>query len=120
MASKEETIAKVYHDPVGFGSIKATLKDARAHDNTINEEDVRRWIRTKEIGLTKKPRGMNSFIVSGPREEYQMDLLFFPEAPVETKNSAAHGRHLFEVHPSGNDRQQTDSRRCCRYHGSDG
>ncbi len=81
MASKEETIAKVYHDPAGYGSIKATLKDARAHDPTINEEDVKRWLRTKEVGLNKKPRGMNSFVASGPREEYQMDLLFFPEAP---------------------------------------
>ena len=38
---KNEIIRKVYYDPAGFGSAQATLKDAKAKNNTININDVK-------------------------------------------------------------------------------
>jgi len=87
MTSKEETIRKVYYDPAGFGSIKNTLKDARKHDQTITEEDVKKWFKKQDFGQRKKARGMNSFVANAPKEEYQMDLFFFPEAPAKKQTA---------------------------------
>jgi hypothetical protein len=38
--SKVETIAKVYYDPSGYGSKKATLDDTRQKDKTITMVDI--------------------------------------------------------------------------------
>jgi hypothetical protein len=37
---------KLYYDPAGFGSIQATLKDAKAKDKTITINDVKAWFET--------------------------------------------------------------------------
>ena len=41
--SKEETIAKVYYDFGGFGSIAKTLADARKIDPSITQKNVQKW-----------------------------------------------------------------------------
>ena len=40
---KDKIIAKVYNDPLGFGSNKNTLKDAQKLDPTITLQDVIKW-----------------------------------------------------------------------------
>ncbi len=72
---KDDTIKKIYYD--SFGSIKRTLKEAKAIDPTIKEKDIKAW---KDRNLQRKInlKGQNSFVASKPREEYQMDLFEMP------------------------------------------
>ena len=78
MSDKDKIIEKVYYDPAGYGSINATLKDARSYDPSITYEDVKSW---KERNVERKTqlKGINSFVASYPRQEYQMDIMFFSD-----------------------------------------
>lgn len=75
-SKKDEIIAKMYYDPAGYGSVAATLADAKKYDPTITYEDVKKW---KERNTERKTnlRGFNSFVVDKPFVEFQMDLAFF-------------------------------------------
>ena len=42
-SSKVKTIAHVYLDPAGFGSIKEHGNDARKHAASITEQDARKY-----------------------------------------------------------------------------
>ena len=46
MSDKDKIIEKVYYDPAGYGSINATLKDAKTYDKTITYADVKNWKET--------------------------------------------------------------------------
>ena len=48
---KSKVIEQVYNDPLGSGSIKNTLKDARKIDSTITLQDVIKW---KENNIERK------------------------------------------------------------------
>ena len=73
----DKIIENVYNDPLGFGSIKNTLRDARKLDSTITLNDVKQW---KENNIERKTqlRGYNSFVAKKPFEEFQIDLFFMP------------------------------------------
>ena len=85
MDSKNKIIEKVYYDPCGFGSITATLKDAKKYDKSITYDDVKKWKYSQDFGQKAKMRGMNSFIADAPHDEYQMDLFFFAHQPVPSQ-----------------------------------
>ena len=42
-SEKDKIIAKVYFDEAGYGSIAATLTDAKKYDPSITLEDVKKW-----------------------------------------------------------------------------
>ena len=42
MTDKNKIIEKVYYDPGGFGSITATLKDAKKYYKSITYEDIKK------------------------------------------------------------------------------
>ena len=84
MATIDEIIDSVYHDPAGYGSMAYTLKHAKKKDPTIKLEDIRRGFENN-IERTGKLRGFNSYVASKPNQEYQMDLMFFTEADLEFK-----------------------------------
>ena len=86
---KTSIIEKVYFDPAGFGSISEILKDAKKYDKSITYEDVKKWKASQAFSQKSKMRGMNSFIADAPKEEYQMDLLFFADQPVPNKDKNA-------------------------------
>ena len=73
--TKEETIAKIYNDLSGFGSIKQTFDEARKKDKTITLNDVKAW---KENNIVRKTnlKGYNSYVAAEPREEYQVDPFY--------------------------------------------
>ena len=73
---KNAIIKKVYYDPAGFGSMQATLKDAKAKDKTININDVKAWFKSN-VEQKRNLKGYNSFVVDGPFEEFQVDPCFF-------------------------------------------
>ncbi len=73
---KNSIIEKVYYDPAGHGSIRKTYVDANKKDKTISEADVKKWF-NNNIPRKTDLAGYNSFITSEPKEEYQMDLMFF-------------------------------------------
>jgi hypothetical protein len=75
MEAKNAIIQKVYYE--SFGSIKQVLQDAKAIDPTIKQQDIKTW---KDRTLHRKInlKGMNSFVASKPKEEYQMDLFAMP------------------------------------------
>jgi hypothetical protein len=84
-SEKDKVIAKVFYDEAGYGSITATLADAKKYDETITYNDVKKW---KENNTERKTnlRGYNSFIVDKPFEEFQMDLAFFYDLNKETND----------------------------------
>jgi Integrase core domain len=73
---KNGIIAKIYYDPAGHGSIHKTFIAAHKKDATITEADVKKWF-YDNIQRKTDLAGYNSFITSEPKEEYQMDLMFF-------------------------------------------
>jgi len=66
----------------GFRSISETAKQAnilaKPEGIRITQADVRRW-KERENPRKKQLPGYNSFIVNGPYQEFQVDLLFFTE-----------------------------------------
>ena len=40
---KNKIIEQAYHDPLGYGSIQNTLRDARKLDSSITLDDVKKW-----------------------------------------------------------------------------
>jgi len=76
MSEKYSIIDKTYHDLAGYVSMKTTLEDARKVDKSITMDDVKKWF-DKNVERKTNLKGYNSFIASEPREEYQMDLMFF-------------------------------------------
>ena len=70
---KNETIAKVYNDRLGFGSHHNTLKDARKLDPTITLQDIIKW-KSSNFDRTTQLKGYNSFIPKEPYDEYQVDI----------------------------------------------
>ena len=74
--SKSEIINKIYYDPAGHGSTKATFEDAKQKDKSISYVDVKKWF-DANISRKTQPKGYNSFIASEPKEEYQMYLFFY-------------------------------------------
>jgi len=85
MTEKDKIIDKVFHDQAGYGSVAATLADAKKYDSSITYDDVKRW---KERNTERKTnlRGFNSFIVNKPFVEFQMDLAFFFDLNKETND----------------------------------
>jgi hypothetical protein len=75
---KDKIIEKVYFDPAGYGSINATLKDAKVYDKSITYEDVKLW-KERNVERQTQLKGQNSFVASYPRQEYQMDLFFLSD-----------------------------------------
>ena len=76
MLSKDKAIAKIYYNPEdGYGSIARTFKDAKVYNNEITLDDVKSWF-SKEVGRKIQLKGYNSFVVSAPYVEYQLDLFF--------------------------------------------
>ena len=58
--SKTDIIEKVHNADDGFGSIRATLADAKRYDKTISYDDVKEWFSKQEFGQReKKKRGDN-------------------------------------------------------------
>ena len=78
MAAKTEVLRKVYYNVnTGYGSIEATLRQARATDPTINRDDVKRFLDRQEVRQRKKPARYNSFIPNGRLDQIQIDLADF-------------------------------------------
>ena len=78
MAAKTEVLRKIYDNVnTGYGSIEATLRQARATDPTINRDDVKRFLDRQEVRQRKKPARCNSFIPNGRLDQIQIDLADF-------------------------------------------
>ena len=73
---KDKVISRMYYDLGGHGSVKKTYDQAHKKNKTITEADVKDWY-YKTIPRKNDLPGYNSFIASQPKEEYQVDLLFF-------------------------------------------
>ena len=75
--TKDEILNFIYFDPAGYGSVKQTYTEARKKNKSLTIKDVEDFI-DKHVEQ-KQLRGYNSFIAHGPKEEYQVDLLFLPK-----------------------------------------
>ena len=75
---KDAIIERIYYDPGQHGSVRKTYLAAHQRNQTITEAYVKAWF-TRNIARKKDLAGYNSFITSEPREEYQMDLMFFAD-----------------------------------------
>ena len=73
---KDAIIERIYYDPGHHGSMRKTYLAANQRNRTIKEADVKDWL-YRDIQRKKNLAGYNSFETSEPKEEYQMDLLFF-------------------------------------------
>ena len=92
-SEKDKSIAKVYYDQAGYGSVANTLADARKYDPTITYADVKKWKDSRSV-QKHNLRGYNSFIVDKPVEEFQMDLAFFFDLNKETDDRTYAGMLL--------------------------
>ena len=78
MPAKVEVLRKVYYDlNTGFGSIDATLRQAREIEPLITRDDVKRFLDRQEVRQRKKPARYNSFIPNGRLDQLQVDLADF-------------------------------------------
>ena len=77
---KDKIIAQVYNEPLGFGSHKNTLKDARKLDPTITLQDVVKW-KSSNVERTTQLKGYSSYIPKEPYDEYQVDLFVMNDIP---------------------------------------
>jgi hypothetical protein len=74
----EQTIARIYYDPAGYGSKKETFDQVKKINKNVKYSDIIDFF-DKHIEQKKNLRGMNSFIASHSYEEFQMDLMFFAD-----------------------------------------
>ena len=84
---KNKIIEQAYHDPLGYGSIQNTLRDARKLDSSITLDDVKKW-KEANVEQTKQQKGYNSFVAHKPYEEFQVDLFFMNDLPDQKYNVA--------------------------------
>ena len=73
MTKYDGLIKKIYCDPGGYGPVQETYTDAKKVDSTITVANVMDWFE-RNVGRRKQPRGFNSSISKGPRDEYEDDL----------------------------------------------
>jgi len=85
MTEKDKIIAKTYFDMAGYGSVSATLADAKKYDPSITYDDVKKW-KARNTERKTNLKGYNSFIVNKPFVEFQMDLAFFFDLNKETND----------------------------------
>ena len=76
LMDKDAIIERIYYDPGQHGSVRKTYLAAHQRNQTITEAYVKAWF-TRNIARKTDLPGYHSFITSEPREEYQMDLMFF-------------------------------------------
>lgn len=96
MTDKNDTIAKIYNDKSGFGSIKNTLDDARKIDKSININDVKLFF-NNNVEKKDNLKGMNSFIAPHANYEYQMDLFFIPNDEILEKQDFRVGMLMIDI-----------------------
>ena len=92
-SEKDKIISKVYYDTAGYGSVAATLADAKHYDPSITYADVKKWKDTQTVQKNNL-RGYNSFVVDKPFEEFQMDLAFFFDLNKESDDKTYTGMLL--------------------------
>jgi len=88
---KQRFIEFVYlNGTKGFRSISDTAKEAnrlaKPHGIKVNQADVRRW-KERLNSRKKQLPGYNSFIVAGPYQGFQVDLLFFSDEDNQKTNT---------------------------------
>ena len=96
MSSKQDIIANIYCDKGGFGSKAITLKDARAKDKTVTMQDVEDFF-SKNVEITRKQRGQNSFVAPHNNYSYQLDLFFISSEDIETTQKFRAGLVMIDV-----------------------
>ena len=84
---KNKITEQAYHDPLGYGSIQNTLRDARKLDSSITLDDVKKW-KEANVEQTKQQKGYNSFVAHKPYEEFEVDLFFMNDLPDQKYNVA--------------------------------
>ena len=75
---KDQIIEEAFNRYTNFGNVAKTLADAKKVDKKITRKDVQEWKDKNYIPL-KNQRGVNSYVAKKPREEYQIDLMFFDD-----------------------------------------
>ena len=86
---KNKISEHAYHDPLGYGSIQNTLRDARKLDSSTTLDDVKKWKEANvEQPKPKQQRGYNSFVAHKPYQEFQVGLFFMNGLPGKKYNVA--------------------------------
>ena len=81
---KEQIIGEAFNKYSNFGNVAETLEDARKVDKSITRKDVMAYKNKYYIPL-KYHRGVNSYVAKQPKEEYQIDLMFFKDLDKKAK-----------------------------------
>ena len=72
----------IYHGADGYGSVKNTFDKAKMIDPTIEYDTVKKWF-AKNLVKKDGYKYFNSFIVGGPKVEYQIDIMELKRPDVE-------------------------------------
>jgi hypothetical protein len=81
---KEQIIGDAFNKYSNFGNVAETLEDARKVDKSITRKDVMAYKNKYYIPL-RYHRGVNSYVAKQPKEEYQIDLMFFKDLDKKAK-----------------------------------
>lgn len=76
-------IENAYRNPAyGLRSEPSLYKYLKPKYPEITHSKIKAWLNNQEIYQTMKPRNNNyqSFIATGPLEQFQIDLIYMPEA----------------------------------------
>jgi len=82
--TKDQIIEHYYEAYNNIGNVEKTWKQARQVDKSITKKDVQDWKR-KNYAPLRYHRGLNSYVAKQPKEEYQIDLMFFKDLDKKTK-----------------------------------
>ena len=80
--TKDQIIEHYYEAYNNIGNVEKTWKQAREVDKSITKKDVQDWKRRNYAPL-RAHRGLNSYVATEPREEYQMDIMFLKDLEKE-------------------------------------
>ena len=77
---REQTLARVYCSPRGFGNVDRTFRDAKRIDPWITRENVADFLRAQSIkqDLDKKRR-LGTFLATAAREQIDIDVADFSD-----------------------------------------
>ena len=99
---------EAYSQYGNFGNVAKTLKAARLLDRSITRKDVQQW-KDKNHAPLRAHCGLNSYVAKKPKEEYQMDLMFFRPGQGdggEIRGRPADGGYLHQILLGDPDQEQ--------------
>jgi transposase InsO family protein len=80
---KVKALEEAYKDPnIGLGGAQSLYKKIKDKVDGLTFNNVKDWMKQQEVNQIMEPRNRtyNSFVASGPLEQFQIDLIYMPKS----------------------------------------